>query len=134
MGWMIVDMDSIENIFNCSQNGHSRLCKHFIWNMRWSLNQAWEFLGNFLISGNTVSHSVDFQDVLRYFHQFLHLFRKHLKDSWSVKVVRIEKNICFYLCGQIVHKKNPMNIPVSFPWYLPTIHVMECGWAPKALL
>ncbi len=34
---------------------------------------------NFVISKNFMSHSVDFQDLLRHFCPFLHIFRKHLK-------------------------------------------------------
>ncbi len=45
-------------------------------------NQACEFSGNFLISGNFVPHSVDFQDVLRHFCPCLLIFRRHPKDSF----------------------------------------------------
>ena len=46
--------------------------------------QAWEISGNFQISGKFVTHSPDFQDVLRYdFCLFLHIFKKHPKDSFS---------------------------------------------------
>ena len=44
--------------------------------------RAWEFSGNFLISGNFLQHSVDFQDDLRHFSPFVHIFRKCLKDPF----------------------------------------------------
>ena len=40
------------------------------------MRQAWEFSGNFLISGNFLLHFVDFQDVLKHICPSLCIFRK----------------------------------------------------------
>ena len=63
--------------------------------------QAWEFYGNFLISGNFVPHFIDFQGVLRHFCQFLHIFRKSPKDSFSYLIMLSTENSRYYfLCNR----------------------------------
>ncbi len=51
------------------------------------LIQAWEFSENFQISQRFGLHSTNFQDVLSHFCQFLHIFRKYPKDSFSCLLI-----------------------------------------------